>query len=150
EPADACALSDPGRTMSIHRREVRPRYGRIVALATSVTVSVVAALAGMGVLGTSPVQAGSTAKPASYHQARPMTTPDSTAEHQTQQPPTGSTASHNAQSPPQGTATSADAGTATALPADSGAGRRIVFSQSRQRVWLVGDSHGKDDVERTY
>lgn len=33
------------------------------------------------------------------------------------------------------------------LPADSGDGRRIVFSESDQRVWLVGDD---GSVERTY
>ena len=33
------------------------------------------------------------------------------------------------------------------LPADSGEGRRIVFSESEQRVWLVSDG---DTVERTY
>ena len=33
------------------------------------------------------------------------------------------------------------------LPADSGTGKRIVFSESRQRVWLVT---GKKHVERTY
>src|SRR5439155_9248111 len=37
---------------------------------------------------------------------------------------------------------------ATALPESSGSGRRIVFSQGRQRVWLVGDQD--DDVQRTY
>jgi len=35
----------------------------------------------------------------------------------------------------------------TALPADSGTGRRIVFDQSEQRVWLVNAS---DKVTRTY
>jgi lipoprotein-anchoring transpeptidase ErfK/SrfK len=34
-----------------------------------------------------------------------------------------------------------------AVPAGSGSGRRIVFSQSDQRVWLVG---GDGTVERTY
>lgn len=34
-----------------------------------------------------------------------------------------------------------------APPAGSGSGRRIVFDQSDQRVWLVA---GADDVERTY
>lgn len=34
-----------------------------------------------------------------------------------------------------------------AVPPDSGTGRRIVFSQSDQRVWLVGDD---GSVERTY
>ncbi|MFC6345402.1 L,D-transpeptidase, partial [Nocardioides hankookensis] len=35
----------------------------------------------------------------------------------------------------------------TALPADSGTGKRVVFSQSRQRVWLVDADTG---VRRTY
>jgi lipoprotein-anchoring transpeptidase ErfK/SrfK len=34
-----------------------------------------------------------------------------------------------------------------AIPANSGAGRRIVFSETAQRVWLVGAG---GDVERTY
>ena len=34
-----------------------------------------------------------------------------------------------------------------ALPADSGEGRRIVFSETAQRVWLVGAA---GSVERTY
>jgi hypothetical protein len=33
------------------------------------------------------------------------------------------------------------------LPADSGEGYRVVFSEDRQRVWLVGED---DRVERTY
>jgi hypothetical protein len=33
------------------------------------------------------------------------------------------------------------------LPDDSGSGKRVVYSQSRQRVWLVPDG---DTVERTY
>lgn len=36
---------------------------------------------------------------------------------------------------------------APAVPADSGSGRRIVFDQSDQRVWLV---RADDTVERTY
>lgn len=35
----------------------------------------------------------------------------------------------------------------TALPPDSGNGRRVVFSEGRQRVWLVADG---SDVVRTY
>lgn len=44
-------------------------------------------------------------------------------------------------------APSAASATVVALPKDSGTGRRIIFDQSDQRVWLVGDD-GK--VERTY
>lgn len=36
---------------------------------------------------------------------------------------------------------------ALAVPADSGEGRRVVFDQSAQRVWLVG---GEGRVQRTY
>ncbi|WP_370290387.1 L,D-transpeptidase [Nocardioides sp.] len=43
--------------------------------------------------------------------------------------------------------TSAAVADSTALPADSGRGRRVVFSESRQRVWLVG---GDGRVQRTY
>src|ERR1700761_50268 len=63
--------------MSSHRRDVRPRYGRIAVLATSVTVSAVAALAGIGVLATSQSSAGALGKPASYTSAPPeAATPD--------------------------------------------------------------------------
>jgi lipoprotein-anchoring transpeptidase ErfK/SrfK len=139
--------------MTAHRRELRPRYGRIVALAAAVTVSAVAALAGLGVLTTA--QAGPSAAPASYHHSKGTVTDESTpppADQGTQQTPQApdGTSSENAVGTPQGTSTSADAASVTALPAGSGHGRRIVFSQSRQRVWLVGDSHGSDDVARTY
>jgi lipoprotein-anchoring transpeptidase ErfK/SrfK len=132
--------------MTRHRREVRPRYGRIVALATSVTVSAVAALAGLGVLATA--QAGPSAAPASYHQSKKSVTGESTPPPAGQESQQASTES--AVGAPQGTSNSADAAAVTALPAASGHGRRIVFSQSRQRVWLVRDSHGSDDVDRTY
>jgi lipoprotein-anchoring transpeptidase ErfK/SrfK len=41
----------------------------------------------------------------------------------------------------------ADARVSAKLPSDSGTGRRIVFSEGAQRVWLI-DSAGK--VQRTY
>jgi lipoprotein-anchoring transpeptidase ErfK/SrfK len=134
--------------MSSHRRAVRPRYGRIAALATSVTVSAVAALAGMGFLATSSAQAGATARTASYTQH----TGGSAEAPSDQQPesPTTTTSS----SPPDyvvssnGTSTSADATLGNALPVSSGTGRRIVFSQTEQRIWLVGGQ--ADHVRRTY
>ena len=112
--------------MSAHRREVKPRYGRI------------AALAGVGVLATSTAQAGPSAEPASFHHAKPASLRSST---------------QGAVAPVSGTTAIADTAIATALPAHSGHGRRIVFSQSRQRVWLVGDprtSDAKGTVDRTY
>jgi lipoprotein-anchoring transpeptidase ErfK/SrfK len=150
--------------MSTHRREAKPRYGRIVTLTIAVTVSAVAALAGLGVLATA--QAGPSAEPASYHHVKPSThqsdeqsaQPDGQRADQQQsdaeRPDARST--DGSVGTPQGTSTSADAATVTALPEASGHGRRIVFSQSRQRVWLVGGgSQGTagtdaDRVDRTY
>jgi lipoprotein-anchoring transpeptidase ErfK/SrfK len=126
---------------------VKPRYGRIVSLAIAVTVSAVAALAGLGILATA--QAGPSAKPASYHHVMPSAHQSDQQQSDQQQsdaggPSAGST--EGSVGAPQGTSNSADSATVTALPADSGHGRRIVFSQSRQRVWLVGG----DKVDRTY
>jgi lipoprotein-anchoring transpeptidase ErfK/SrfK len=148
--------------MSSHRRAVRPRYARIVALAISVTVSAVAALAGLGVLATSSATPGASARPASYHEPRATGSGghSSTTAQQQQAADDETSGSDDPSSTgvgaPQGTATSADVAHVTGLPADSGRGRRIVFSQSRQRVWLVdsadgsGGSDGADTVDRTY
>ena len=133
--------------MSRHRSDVRPRYGRMVALATSVTVSVVAALAGVGVLATSTAQAGPSVTPASYERDKPAAAgplTDRGASGHDATPTQGWVA------PLSGTAAAADAAIAERLPAQSGHGRRIVFSENLQRVWLVGGSGGSDHVRRTY
>ncbi|MGC4111211.1 MAG: L,D-transpeptidase [Nocardioides sp.] len=146
--------------MTSHRRDVRPRYGRLAVLAASVTVSAVAALAAFGVIATGSAQAGAGPRPASYHESTgstpaadpsdPTTGPSSPSSSST--PPTH----QDSAAPPSGDTSSSETsltgGTspdhAKALPADSGSGRRIVFSQSRQRVWLVDGA--SDDVQRTY
>jgi lipoprotein-anchoring transpeptidase ErfK/SrfK len=147
--------------MSQHRRDVRPRYGRITALVTSVLVSGVAALGGLGLVGGS-ASAGAAAKPASYHErTTPSSTPDPGATPITATQPDGSSPAADASSSPAAGAsfpdasvggvageTHSEAADPTALPADSGSGRRIVFDQSAQRVWLVGAKN--DDVQRTY
>ncbi|HEY3530238.1 MAG TPA: L,D-transpeptidase family protein [Nocardioides sp.] len=146
--------------MSTHRREVRPRYGRILALAVSVTVSAVAALAGLGVLATSTASAGPAARPASYTQstagARDATGAQTGKGAQTGTETGSGTASRtDPTTPPAGgpgdhvaNFSHPDSAADTTLPADSGSGRRIVFSQSRQRVWLMGQQ--PDAVQRTY
>ncbi|HET9841735.1 MAG TPA: L,D-transpeptidase [Nocardioides sp.] len=131
--------------MSDHRRQVRPRYARIVALAVSVTVSAVAALAGLGVLATGTASAGAAARPASYtRSAVPAATPTPSL---TPQSGTESSVGAEASTDSAKNTSHPDAKTQTAIPADSGSGRRIVFSQSSQRVWLLGRG---DDVRRTY
>jgi hypothetical protein len=137
------------RDTSRHRAEVRPRYGRIITLVASLAVLVIAAVGGSGLL---PTTAGD-ADPASaldrsgdqndrLEQGRlsgrlpevgstPDAKTDDRAKGRSDEPANPKVATDPAD---------------TALPAGSGEGRRIVFSQSRQRVWLVGE----DGVERTY
>jgi hypothetical protein len=140
--------------VSSHRRDVRPRYGRIAALATSVTVSAVAALAGLGVLATTQSSAGAQAKPASYTSATstPTSTPDPTTSTTAPADTSGSDTAADARASDQPARATTSDGAATtdgtAVPSDSGTGLRVVFSQHLQRVWLVGAR--ADDVQRTY
>jgi lipoprotein-anchoring transpeptidase ErfK/SrfK len=163
--------------MSNHRRDVRPRYGRIGVLAASVTISAVAALGGFGILATSSAQAGASPKAAAYTPSASQSNAGDPSENdpsadsgggqgspQSGQPGNDTSAGSNtpdtssAGSDASGdsqlqdsslTGTSqTDTSAEKAVPADSGAGRRIVFSQSRQRVWLMGQS--SDDVQKTY
>ncbi len=122
--------------MSTHRREIRPRYGRIAVLSTSLTVTVVAALAGLGFIASGSATAGVKADSAAYTSS---STPTADPSETTTPSAAGVTTSESSAS----SSGAAD----TALPASSGTGLRIVFSQQAQRVWLVGAS---DDVKRTY
>jgi hypothetical protein len=150
--------------MTTHRRDVRPRYGRIAVLAASVTISAVAALAGFGVLTSGTAQAGAGAHLRAASSTSTAGDPTQTPDPQSgagQSPPahqqssddtsggTGPTGDASGDPPvPGDSSTGSDASSGTAVPAESGAGRRIVFSQSLQRVWLMGDK--PDDVQRTY
>jgi hypothetical protein len=124
-----------------HRREVRPRYGRIAALSTALTVTIVAALACMGVLTSGTASAG--AAPGAATDASSATT-ESDATDTLPARPLTSTGVTTGESATRGEVAGAlDA----AVPADSGTGRRVVFSQDLQQVWLV---NAKDAVKRTY
>ena len=140
----------PGRQRSgdrsRHRAEVRPRYGRIVTLVASLAVTVVAAVGGTGLL---PSSAGGPDPGSSVEDASGDTSGQGRLNDRL--PEVGSTPDGDARSEGRGRADRrADpevvvATDDTRLPPDSGEGRRIVFSQSRQRVWLVDG-----EVERTY
>lgn len=121
--------------MTRHRADpVRPRWGRISALAASLAVTGVALLGGVG-LGPEPEPA-SADEPAAAAAADPASGPPSVQE--ALEAPEGPEAV-GARGP--GGAVARDrAGldeAGTALPEDSGTGRRAVFDQSEQRVWLV-------------
>ena len=127
------------RPQSRHRAPVRPRYGRIATLTASLAVTVVAVVGGAGLLPTpggdaDPVAA--VADPGGNDVQRKKVA-------ERERPVQGSS---GVDAEPRSRAKAATEVDDTALPADSGTGRRVVFSESRQRVWLV-DS---DRVVRTY
>jgi hypothetical protein len=132
--------------MSKHRQTtVRPRYARLASAGASVVITAIALLGGTGVL---PVSTGGSAAQASNGLGS-GTTPRS-PEVSDQQAPK----SQQDQSRGPGFSESAEAAENkvdpkldVALPAGSGTGKRVVFSESRQRVWLVDEN---DNVVRTY
>ena len=137
--------------MTGHRQDsVRPRYGRIAALGSSLAVTVIAVLGGAGML-PSAASTHAAHRPAAMQQ---VSSPEATtkAHPSSKGRPDRATDRRDATPVPgQGSADALeyrDRDTLdTALPQRSGSGRRVVFSEGRQRVWLV-DAH--DEVERTY
>jgi lipoprotein-anchoring transpeptidase ErfK/SrfK len=125
--------------VSQHRgAPVRPRYGRLAALGSSLSVTLIAVLGGTGVL-PSAAGDGPAAAIAKVSDPQPSI---ATAPRVT----TGTVeGGHGETTAPEDDA--ALGSEETALPAGSGTGKRVVFSQSRQRVWLVS---GGRHVERTY
>jgi lipoprotein-anchoring transpeptidase ErfK/SrfK len=115
-------------TPTPRHRSVRPRYGRLTALSVALTVVAVA------LLGSA---AGWGDPDAPVADAEPPATAPSSSPVANSAPSASSTPSASTQVAPD----------PKALPAGSGTGRRIVFDQSAQRIWLVDDG---DDVQRTY
>jgi len=114
------------------QRPPRPRYARMVLAASALTVTAVSMLGG---LGTLPTAANADVPRRATVQAGEVTAaPSSATAPATNGPAGGLTALDS---------TIAD----VTLPGDAGEGRRVVFSEGRQRVWLVGEG---DVVERTY
>ena len=148
--------------MGSHRAQVRPRYGRMAALAAAIGVTVVAMIGGIGLL---PSSAGPHRGPAVQQALDPAALVERTAKATSTS--TESSALSGPSGPSAPSASSTDeageagspavsrasgqvdqrSGDQTALPPDSGTGRRIVFSESAQRVWLVD---ADDTVRRTY
>lgn len=116
--------------MSRHRAELRPRWGRIIATLATCSVLLVALLAG--------ILHGAHRPDPAYEPAADVTNA------RLQTPPPAASPTPPASPTPEATYT---ADPDTALPADSGTGRRAVFSLGRQRVWIVDSD---ETVERTY
>jgi lipoprotein-anchoring transpeptidase ErfK/SrfK len=113
----------------------------MAVLGSSVTITAIAVLGGVGAL-PSAAESSHHRAPAALEQVADQSTPtrpDRSAERRNTLPVYG-----------LGSADAAEYRARTlqtTLPARSGTGRRVVFSQGRQRVWLVG---AKDQVRRTY
>ncbi|MBU2697696.1 hypothetical protein CCO04_21630 [Pimelobacter sp. 30-1] len=123
---------------------MRPRYGRITAFGAALAVTSVAVAGGFGLLPSDPDGSrGIDATGASSAIAPSV-------DRQGDQEPARSDGRRTTTTPglldAAGGEIAALSGT-SALPAGSGTGRRIVFSEGRQRVWLI-DGAGK--VIRTY
>ena len=120
--------------MSRHR-SVRPRYGRIVLALAALLVTAFSVLGGVGIIPTAP----SAAEDARGARLAAVHSPTSS--------PSATSAVEPRMQGPSAPAEPAEQSDPAALPADSGAGRRIVFSEADQRVWLV---RGNGTVRRTY
>ncbi len=117
-------------------RQVRPRYGRIALAVTSTSVTALAVLGGVGVLPSA--AEGPDKRPALE------TVADTRGARETGEGPADAGGPRTLQDTP--TASDAAAGE-PGLPDGSGQGRRVVFSEGQQRVWLVG---ADDKVRHTY
>ncbi len=156
QPGTQSSREGIGPPSSRHRAEtpssLRPRYGRMAVLAASLATTAIAVLGGTGVLPSSADSSNSaddgstvSADRAVDTPARPGTsseTPDAPSQN-------FQSSGSGVKGGDSGTDSDSDASLAedTALPAGSGSGRRAVFSESRQRVWIVGSD---ESVQRTY
>lgn len=127
-----------------------PRYGRIAMFGVSVLVTLTTVLGGVGVLpsgGSASYAAGAGAQDAG---AGGATASLSAAERRT----TEATETEESEESEESDESEADPDATEApdpddllVPEDSGEGRRVVFDETAQRVWLVNRD---DSVERTY
>jgi lipoprotein-anchoring transpeptidase ErfK/SrfK len=131
--------------MARHRLEpaprIRPRYGRIASAALSLVVTMVALLGFVGVIPLDPVGASNDQTPVASHRAQGSAAgTDTTGASGASTPAAGASRSQATRSTgtvPSPTAGATVTAAGTALPKDSGEGRRVVFSEKAQRVWLV-------------
>ena len=147
-------------------RAVRPRRGRMAAFWSSVTITLVSVLGGVGILPTSAADpSGASADVPSAAIGLVGASPVQAVERAVtlravpeQEPPGAAAADDDLLVVAPGLATGEGRGfdprglvagirPAHPLPSDSGEGRRVVFDMSEQRVWLVD---AQDAVRRSY
>jgi hypothetical protein len=133
--------------VSRHRgTRLRPRYARMGAAGASLAVTLVAVMGGFGVFPVSSGQANASGDTPTSQR------PDDV--QPTSVDPVPDAGATTTQTTSQGNGTSADATESqvdpqldAALPEGTGTGKRVVFSEGRQRVWLVNED---EQIERTY
>lgn len=125
----------------------RPRYARVAIASASATVTMVALLGGLGLIDLeTPSAATSAAIPSAAQVQKAPSTPaaPSASAPSTAASPSDELGSAGAV---EGSVESSRRGTDVSLPPTSGQGRRVVFSEGRQRVWLVADN---GNIRSTY
>jgi hypothetical protein len=136
-----------------HRAErpprVRARYGRIAAATLSLVVTAVALLGGVGII---PIQAGDRAAADGGDLSRSSGAPaDTTGPDESDGSADASAGEVTGLGPPRTSEPPARQTErkrpANAVPAGTGTGRRVVFSEADQRVWLV---NAENRVVSTY
>ncbi len=130
----------PGARRAGPTHALQPRYGRIVALGAAVSITAVAVASLFGAFHDSADKVPTATAPAAAQVAR-FSLPQPAVETPI---PTAAPAPTLAVPPPAPKPTPQLK--QRALPADSGNGRRVVFSINKQRVWLVGSSGRVQDT----
>lgn len=131
----------------------QPRYGRIALVGAAGLVTTVALLGGLGLIDPeAPARADDTVASVAGARPSPSTAPSPSASEETGeddgQDRTADADSAGTSDPSRSDRQGREAAQQDrALPPKSGEGRRVVFSEGRQRVWLVG---ADDRVRRTY
>lgn len=136
----------------------QPRYGRIALVCAAGLVTTVALLGGLGLIDPeAPARADDTVASVAGARPSPSTAPSPSASERpgeddgqdgTADTDSGGTSDPGRSGPGRSDGQDREAAQQDrTLPPTSGQGRRVVFSEGRQRVWLVG---ADDRVRRTY
>jgi hypothetical protein len=146
-PGSHRAKSGKRRAQPKRRAEVRPRYGRVALLLVSATVTGVAVLGALDVVpeGARDAAASTDGDLRRVSADPPPQEPAGPADRQAEDRSASSVVTGPTRARAKQPADAVDPD--VSLPPDSGTGYRVVFSESRQRVWLVDEN---ERVVRTY
>ena len=142
--------------MSRHRGAPEPRYqtryGRVAVLGLSLVTTAVALLGGVGVLPSAAGDRAPDVVVAVDANVAALVEPEASSEAEEADEPAAVTPEVVDEPVREESAAALESvepasSTVPVLPTDSGDGKRVVFSESEQRVWFVGD-FGK--IKRTY